>query len=90
MTIEDDPDQMTSALGDDWVPHSPLSITAEESEGKLSPLNYLELKTGDFVDVMIQPDIVTRQAGTSVTFSFERIVVLKTRENVNVIHRVRS
>lgn len=42
----------------------------------LSPMNFMEIETGDFVDVMITPDIVARSDGTSVGFSMIKMVVL--------------
>lgn len=89
MSIEDDPDRLTTTISDEWLVGGKLQIDRECENGMFAPMDYMEVETGDFVDVMITPDIVSRNDGTTVGFSMVRMVVLFKKPVVEVrIHNI--
>lgn len=78
-----------SSISEDWEVRAGTTIVKEDDIGMLIPIVDGDVKIGDFVDVLITPDIIVtngnnKSANVGVRYNMERIVVLNHKPSYTV------
>ena len=79
LTIRDDPKRTVDRVAGNWVASEKLVIALADEKMNLKRCSHIVIRHGDFVDVTLQPEIVTKNGTVKVYYTMQRVVLLKTK-----------
>lgn len=83
LTVRDDPKRAADRIVDNWVASEKLVIALADEKMNLKQCSHILIRHGDFVDVTLVPEIVTKNGTVKVYYTMQRVVLLKTKAVVS-------